>query len=165
MGTKGTQHDRKGKRLKKQSVGLANFEVTIPDVNTFKSVQVRISGWIKPNPEADQIDYDRAMASTKFRLKKMIREWSDTYKFYQPETIIDIDTTQISNKTRKSPHQFFKLDIVLFTRDEMSFDKYFVIQTTDDIVERSMVILDEYPEFWNFTINENWTRRRRKVDV
>jgi len=161
---KSTKGDKNGKKIKKRSIGLINYEVHIPDVTTFKSVQVRLMGWIKPFIEADQRDYDRAMGSTKFRLKRMIREWSESYKFYRPESIVDVDTSDVSIYSKNRDCQYFKVDVVLYTREDLIFDKYFVLVTTEDLAERAMAIFEHYPEYWNFTINERYNKSK-KVNV
>ena len=159
MGFKGTQSDKLGKRIKKQDIGMCKFEVFVPNVQTFKSVQIRLSGWVVPLPDASQRDYDKVISSTKFRLKRMVREWSESYGFYQPLCIVELDTSDVVRKKRD--RSFFKLDIVLYTRDDLNYDKYFIHTTTDDIAERAVVILDQYPDYWYFTIKNS----KRSVNV
>lgn len=147
-----------GARLKKRNLGMVIVDVFTPNVSTFKTVQIRLGGWVKPFPEASQQDYDLVMKLTKFRLKRMIRNWSGSYGFYQPESIIDIDTSNVTPRSKDKPRQYFKVDIVLFVRPELDYDKYFVTITTQDLVERAVVVLDEFPEYWSFTHNKNYEK-------
>lgn len=164
MGAKGQLHDKKGKNLRKRQMGLVEVAVYTPNVNTFKTTQMRLSGWVTPNPDATQEDYDRVMGSTKFRLKRMVRDWSESHRFFQPESIVDLDTSDVIPKSRKRQYQFFKVDIVLFVRDDLEYDKYFVTVTTEDIAERAIEILEQYPEYWGFTTNKNY-EKEKQVDV
>ena len=155
MDHKNIRNAKVGKNIPTRKLGLVELDTYVPDSITFKSVQLRLKGWIVPNREAEQQDYNRVMSLTKIRLKQMIREWTESYRFYQPECIIDIDTGDVNRHTRKKPHQFFKVDIVLYVRPDLLYDSYFVTHTTYDLAERSIEILDQFPDYWNFIIKKS----------
>ena len=152
---------RKGASIKNQSIGLVQYKIHSPNVLDFKSIQIDIGGWIKPDPDTEQIELDYTLSHTKKRIKMMVRNRSDRNGYIQPETIIDISTSDmISGKKRQC--QYIRMDVCFFIKPGEKWDRYFITLLSKNLVQEIITILKMNPDIFNFVENEKWNLRREK---
>jgi len=155
--------DRNGKGVVMRKIRDIEYSAYVPNVHTYKSVQVKICGWITPDPTADQEFYNKQIFLATHRIRNVIREWSKTTGHFHQECIIDFDMSSIIAKHKIKTHQFIKIDVGLFTKPGMGFDKEYVKESVEDISNLIVNKLEETPVTWNFINYQNHNKRLKSL--
>lgn len=151
---------KKSGKSVKGSIDLASYEGFVADSTTFKTLQVRVGGWVQTNPDFGQHQYDRQVSLTKHKLKQMTRDWGRFQQYWREECIVDVMTSKVSKADRKQPYQYFYVDIVLFTQNDLKYDRAYVKVLTENFSHRIIDVLNQFPDTWSFV--ESVKRKRRE---
>ena len=138
---------KKGKGMKKKKIGLAEYESYVPDSKNFKTLQLRVTGWIKTDEDMTQHEFDKVQSSIKYRIKQLIYLEGRTNTLHKDVCIVDIDTPYLATGNKIKPRQYLKIDVVLFIKDDMKYDRYLVGLATDNKARQILGILKKYDEF------------------
>ena len=110
-----------------RSFSIREFEnikikIDVPDINTFKTVQVELNGWIEMDTDYEPYEVERQIFYQKYSIKQLIRNWKQP--LFKKESIIIVDTRLIP--TRKS-YQFYSMEVTHYVQPKMVYDKETII--------------------------------------
>jgi len=126
---------RTGKRLKLQEYKSIKTIIHILSLSNFKTLQFTLTGWIKID-DVTQDELNKSLAKTKLNIKNTIRLIARKTKRFQQESIVIINTGQVSS-LRKN-YQFFEIEICLFNLN-LKYERSVVLS---DIELLSKLIID-----------------------
>jgi len=107
---------RKGKSMgiMKKKIGLSTYDWYIPDYTTFKTLQLRIGGWVAWNNDYNQRDIDRLTGKIKKKIQQNIREQQSIFMEFKPTSIVDISMGKETKGNANVEYRFGRIDVVLF---------------------------------------------------
>ena len=150
-----------GKGIRKKRLGLVEYQSYVPDSITIKSLQVRMTAWIKTDEDLTQSEFNKSISLIRHRIKNYIRVWSNSNRVFCGESIVEVDTPDLAIGNKIKPRQFLRIDVVLFTRPEIKYDKYLVEMVTENMVHRIIDVLDKFEEI-TFVSNTNYKNPRKE---
>ena len=163
--SKSVPKDKFGKSVTKKKVDLVSYGAWIPNIITFKTIQLKLTFWNATNQEVNQSHYDKVVYLTKYRMKQMIRLWSKQQVGFREESIIEFDMSAVTNgnKTTIKDKQHIRIEVVLFTKPDLIYDKRYVNLITENMSQRIIDVLKEFPDDWVFV--HGITKRKRGTNV
>ena len=98
------------------------IKIDVPNILTFKTVQVELNGWIEMDTDYEPYEVERQIFYQKYSIKQLIRNWKQP--LFKKESIIVVDTRLIP--TRKS-YQFYSMEVTHYVQPKMVYDKETII--------------------------------------
>jgi len=106
-----------GKGFTLPEVEGITFNVYVPNVFRYKSIQIDFGAWIQIDPEIEDHDINRIVNLTVRNLRNYVEQLAKKYPFFYSKCIVDLDTTRKQRLETQSRPQFLNLDITLFVKD------------------------------------------------
>jgi hypothetical protein len=140
------KRERNGKRFN-LNFNDKNVKILVLNTETFKTIQLTIKGWIFIDDDMTQEDLNKNMHLTKRHIKDVIREISRKIKTIQPESIVTIDTGNLNHLKSNKNYQFIKIDICIYNKPNIIFDKYYVMKIITDLLQLTSDYIDQNFKF------------------
>lgn len=143
----------------KRKLDLVNYEGYVVDRKTFKTLQIRVGGWVRYNNDYTQRDYERNMRVVKHKIKRFIRE-QHKLGLFKPESIVDVEFGSTSNKGEDKDYHYAKIDVVLYPMFE--YDRHTVEELTKMKVHEVLDLIKEYKETLTFVKSTKKENKNKK---
>jgi len=139
---------KNGKGVKKTKIGYIEYSSYIPNSKDFKTLQLRLTGWIKTDEDMTQDEFNKVQGAIKYRIKSLIMEMSRTITMFRDIGIVDITTPELAVGNKIKPKQYLRIDVVFYTINNPKYDRELITLFTENTTHKIIDILDDFDEFY-----------------
>lgn len=152
----GVQKDRQTRVLKLPTIDKVGNKIIIPNIETFKTTQIHLCGWIRMNPELEQYEADHILLKTRRNIKYRMANFAKRTGKYQQENIVIIETGTVNRQKKQRNYQFVNIDLTLYNKSNI-YDKANVKASISplirDIIQNDLIDTDVF----NFILKQRGT--------
>lgn len=149
--------DKLGKYIQLDDFYDIKTELYIPDAENFKTVQASLTGWIHVESDMTTEILDRVLYLCQKRIKDLIRNWQQQM-FHQQSIVVFKTADKPKRNIRES--QYLTLDLVLFVKPLMIFDRHSITAMVEPFIKN--VIENHIMGHQEFEITRNLKMEARK---
>jgi hypothetical protein len=152
--------DKIGKGFNLERYNDISVSAYVPNYHTFKSVQIRLTFWIKIVEGTTEYEFSRMQSIIKKRIRNNIRDWQQP--MFLKESIVAFNVGNADNIAAE--FQYFLVDIVLYVKPSMEFHSTSIRMLVEPFIQ---AIIDEhfYSQEDLFSIHRNLKMENRNKKV
>jgi len=127
--------NRMSKNIKLSIYKNIKTNIDILDVSTFKTIQFKLMGWIKLNPQATQNEINKYINKSQRQIKIRIENLARKTNRYQRKSIAIIDTGEVVKEKRVKKYQFYTINVCIYNKSSI-YNRKNVIEDIQPLIQQ-----------------------------